>query len=75
MKGREREKRGSVGERQVESTVAVATSPIYGKWGYHIAKVRLLRRRNCGTRKTGGREKERHKANIKKKEAAGKYKS
>lgn len=44
MKGRERaSKRGRVGERQVESTVAVATSPIYGKKGYRIAKVRLCK--------------------------------
>lgn len=32
-------------ERQVESTVAVATSPINGKLGYHVAKVRLCRQR------------------------------
>lgn len=32
-------------ERQVESTVAVATSPINGKPGYHVAKVRLCRQR------------------------------
>lgn len=44
MKGRERaSERGRAGERQVESIVAVATSPIYGAWGYHIAKVRLCR--------------------------------
>lgn len=41
-------------ERQVESTVAVATSPINGKPGYHVAKVRLCRQRE-NTQKNAGK--------------------
>lgn len=44
----------------MESTVAVATSPINGKPGYHVAKVRLCRQRentqkNAGKLRWGGR--------------------
>lgn len=38
-------------ERQVESTVAVATSPINGERGAHVAKVRLCRRRENAQKK------------------------
>lgn len=32
---------GAASDMQVESIVSVATSPLYGKQGYRIAKVRL----------------------------------
>lgn len=44
-KRKQASERRKAGERQVESIVAVATCTIYGKWRYHIAKVRLCRER------------------------------
>lgn len=40
MERRENERERG-GERQVESIVAIVTSPVNGKWAYRIAKVRL----------------------------------